>query len=87
MPLCGKAFITRFYALSCVEWEKRFLGSNCWFARFSAWKQLADRPRPYHAASVGDALAFIHDNLTEPILLEEVADACGLSLSLVQNEI
>lgn len=83
---CGDAALREslhnaFYALSCVEWEKRFLGEQLLVCALLRMKQLADRPRPYHAASVGDALAFIHDNLTEPILLEEVADACGLSLS------
>lgn len=43
--------------------------------------QLSQKMIPRRTDCIEDAIAFIHANLGNPILLEEAADSCGLSLS------
>lgn len=51
-------------------------------------RQLASTPfkTPEEAESVEDAIVYIHDHITEPILLEDIAACCHLSLSRFKSK-
>mgnify|MGYP005760710971 CR=1 FL=1 len=70
-----------FYGLARGTEEERYLAEQKLAFSLFRMKQLSKKPVPRRTDSIGEALAFIHANLGEPILLEDAAACCGLSLS------
>ena len=70
-----------FYALSRENRVERCLGEQMIACALWRMKKLSQKMSLHQSDSIADAIAFIHDNLTEPIQLEDAAACCGLSLS------
>lgn len=70
-----------FYALAEGKEEKRYPAEQQLAFSLFRMKQLSQKPVSRRTDSIGEAVAYIHANLSEPILLEEAAACCGLSLS------
>ncbi len=70
-----------FYALASEKEDQRYMAEQQLAFSLFRMKQLSQKPVSRHADSIGEAIAYIHGNLSEPILLEEAAACCGLSLS------
>ena len=72
---------TAFFSLASDDPLEKQLGRQQLICGLLRMKQLSEQVAPYHVDAIDNALAYIHDNLESPILLEDAADSCGLSLS------
>ena len=70
-----------FYSLSRKNRTEQYLGEQMAACALWRMKKLSQNMSLHQSDSIADAIAFIHDNLTEPIQLEDAAACCGLSLS------
>lgn len=70
-----------FYALSSPDSFERFSGEQLLICALIRMIRLAEQPPTKKTDRIGDAITFIHDHISEPIALEDAAEACSLSLS------
>ena len=70
-----------FFSLAQEDALEKSYGEQLLVCALLRMKKLSQKLFARHADSIGEAIAYIHDNLTENISLQQAADCCGLSLS------
>lgn len=70
-----------FFALANSDRFEQIYGEQLLVCSLFRLKKLSQKLYVPHTSSIGEAIAYIHDNLSEPIQLEQAAACCGLSLS------
>ncbi len=75
------ALLDSFFALAGSDPAERCRGELLLASALLRMSRLSRRPVPRRSDAIGEAIAYIHSHLSEPILLEDAAACCGLSLS------
>ena len=75
-----------FYMLSHADELDRIYGEQLLVCALLRMKKLSQRLAQRHTDSIGEAVSYIHDNLSEKIALERAAFSCGLSLSRFKSK-
>lgn len=75
------ALYTAFHALSRGQSADNFYGEQLLVNALIRMTYCAQNPRLHQSDSIGDAIAYINDNIAGPLPLEEVAACAGLSVS------
>lgn len=70
-----------FFAITKKDPLNTMLAQHLLVCALIKMKQLSEQATLQQMDSIDNAIAYIHDNISEPIRLEDAADMCGLSLS------